>query len=343
VLEVDLVTTRRDWVAVLEQMDAHDYCHSYDFHHISSQNGEGDPIMFAVRDSAGRYVFCWPALWRAIPETSWPDLTSVYGYGGPLATNATLARASLERVLDSMRDLGAVSLFSRMHPIFIDQLPDDPAVRGELLGDVVVIDTRSQPDPITSYRSDHRRGIKRALKAGITTEIDAEGKRMDEFLALYREAMDFVGADDYYYFDKDYFSLLKEASDFQSVITFAQLGGKEIAAGLSLITNDIMHAYLGGSLPEYRKLAPMKVITAAEHEFAVSNGFGCIVLGGGLGLADDHLLKFKRGFSNNLKPFSVYKNILNKNIYEELCSSVGVSFNADGYFPAYRGVDRQPD
>ena len=46
-LEVERVTTRRHWAAVLNQMGAYDFCHSYDFHRISSQSVEGDPIMFA--------------------------------------------------------------------------------------------------------------------------------------------------------------------------------------------------------------------------------------------------------------------------------------------------------
>lgn len=335
-LGVDLVTTRDDWVAVLEQMGSYDYCHSFDFHRISSENGEGDPVMFAVKGAAGRYVFCWPALRRSIQGTHWCDISSVYGYGGPLFTGTGSIHSCLRLVLDGMRHLGAVSVFSRMHPLFIDQLPNDPTIRGELLGEVVVIDTRSQRDPVTSYRSDHRRGIRRAWKAGVSTEIDTKGERFDEFLSLYSAAMTSLEADAYYHFDRRYFRLLREASDFKTVLTFARLESKNIAAGLSLITNNIMQAYLGGSLPEYRHLAPMKVITATEHKFALDNGLESLVLGGGIGLADDHLLQFKRGFSHNLKPFHIYKNILNPNAYGELCDIAGAISDADHYFPAYR-------
>lgn len=333
---MDLVTTRDDWVAVLEQMGDYDYCHSFDFHHISSKNGEGEPIMFAVKNAAGQYVFCWPALRRSIPNTQWCDFTSVYGYGGPLFVGSSSARSCLSQVLNSMRDLGAVSVFSRMHPLFVEQLPDDPAVRGEALGDVVVINTREQQDPVTSYRSDHRRGIRRAWKAGVTTEVDVEGARLDEFLSVYSEAMSALEADAYYHFDREYFYQLRDAADFQVVLTFATYQGEQIGAGLSLITNKIMQAYLGGSLPAYRRMAAMKVITAREHQFALDNGLSSLVLGGGIGLADDQLLQFKRGFSHDLKLFYVYKNILNESVYKELCNDVEVASDLKGYFPAYR-------
>lgn len=334
-LGVDLVTTRNDWAAVLRQMGNYDYCHSFDFHHISSKNGEGEPIMFAVKNAACQYVFCWPALRRSIPDTPWCDITSVYGYGGPLFVGAGSVRSCLSRVLDCMRDLGVISVFSRMHPLFVEQLPDDPAVRGEVLGNVVIIDTRNQ-DPVTSYRSDHRRGIRRAWRAGVTTEIDIDGKRFDEFLSLYSEAMKALEADAYYHFDRKYFRLLRDATDFQTVLTFATYDGRAIGAGLSLITNRIMQAYLGGSLPAYRHMAPMKVITATEHQFASDHGLDSLILGGGVGLADDQLLQFKRGFSHDLKTFNIYKNILNLDVYEELCNDVGVAPNVDDYFPAYR-------
>lgn len=336
VLKVDLVTTRAEWVAVLQQMGRYDYCHSFDFHRISAKNGEGEPILFAVRDDADRFVFCWPALLRKIPGTPWCDLTSVYGYGGPLLVGRGSARAYLELVLNSMRELGAVSVFSRMHPVFMEQLPDDPALRGEYVGDVVVIDVAEQPEPITSYRSDHRRGIRRALKAGVTTEIDAEAKQIDEFLDVYTQAMEMLEADAYYHFDLQYLSMLRDASEFHAMITFARFEGKNIATGLSLISGGIMQAYLGGSLPEYRKLASMKLVTAVEHQFAVDQGLDLLILGGGLGLANDHLLQFKRGFAHNVKPFNLYKKILNQNAYETLCRRNGVDANGGGYFPAYR-------
>lgn len=335
-LEVDVIVDRAGWGEVLRQMPAYDYCHSYDFHWISSRNGEGRPALFALRDGAGEYVFCWPALQRPIAGTPWSDITSVYGYGGPLLTGRIPAARCLPLVLDRMRNLGAISLFSRMHPLFIDQLPDDPALRGELLGDIVVIDVQPDQDPLESYRKDHRRGIRRAIKAGVTTRVDTEGAGMDAFLDIYTEAMRALGAAEYYSFDRDYFQDLSRAEDFRVVITFAELEGRTIAAGLSLITKHIMQSFLGGSLSQYRDLAPMKLITEAEHRYAQGVGVRSLILGGGLGLADDDLLKFKEGFSNHLLPFYVYKKVLQPDAYAQLCARIGVAPSDTSYFPAYR-------
>lgn len=341
-LAVDVITDRAGWRDVLRQMPTYDYCHSYDFHWISARNGEGLPVLFALRDAAGRSVFCWPALQRPVAGTQWCDITSVYGYGGPLSTDRVPPEQCLPLVLERMRELGAISLFSRMHPMFIEQLPDDPALRGELLGDVVVIDVLPGQDTLESYRKDHRRGIRRAIKAGVTTRVDTDGARIGDFLDIYTEAMRSLGAADYYSFDREYFQHLSRAEDFKTVMTFAELDGKTIAAGLSLITNRIMQSFLGGSLPQYRDLAPMKLITEAEHRYAQDAGVRSLILGGGLGLADDDLLMFKKGFSDHLLPFYAYKKVLRPDAYSALCARLGMVADDSGYFPAYRTPDVAP-
>ena len=98
-------------------MNAYDFAHTYDFHHIARTYGEGEPMMVTVRNEAGEIVALWPTLKRGIGTTGWFDLTSVYGYAGPLVADGVGADAALQLILDFMREEGAVSLFSRMHPL----------------------------------------------------------------------------------------------------------------------------------------------------------------------------------------------------------------------------------
>lgn len=334
-LTLDVIKDRRRWQSTLERFSSYDFCHTFDFHELSQKNGEGEPCLFVVYDRGGESVFCWPMLQRDIDSTPWCDFTSVYGYGGPLIKDEDAVLSSYELILQELRELGAVTLFSRMHPLFVNQSGELTA-RGEQAGNVVIINTDLQHETIPTYRKDHRRGIRKAVNEGVEVFFDLECKNIDRFIDIYYEAMRELGASNYYYFTRSYFKDIVAAKDFETVLSFARLDGKDIAAGMALVTNDFMQSYLGGTVPKYKRLAPMKLINEREHAFAIENKIRHIILGGGVGGASDPVYKFKTGFSQSTMPFYIYKKIINHEIYQELCDEKGVDSNVDGYFPAYR-------
>lgn len=326
---------REGWGRVLRCFPAYDFVHTFDFHAISHENGEGTPVLFAVSQGDGDYVAFWPALRREIPGTDFVDLSGVYGYGGPLLKNGAAADDCLNLIFQGMRDMRVVALFSRMHPLFVNDLPDSE-LRGVKLGDVVVINVNSDEPPLTTYRPAHRYEIRKAQKMGVQLIVDDCCSGMRDFVDIYQQSMRDIGASDYYLFSERYFDSFGKSRDYRVFIIFAELEGVKIAASMFVVTGKIMQYYLSGTVDEFKKIAPSKSIIARAHELAFEMGVDRIVLGGGVGSREDALFDFKRGFSRATLPFYVFKKIINQKIYSELCASRGLDRDAVAYFPAYR-------
>lgn len=334
-MDVNVVSCGDQWKAVLNKIGKFDFVHTYDFHKVSADNGEGEPMLFVATDLNGRVMGCWPTLKRQIPGTDYVDLSGVYGYGGPLFAKDVEVAAVLKALWQGMEEFGAVSLFSRMHPLFVDWIEGE-AERGERLGDVVVIDVEPGEPHLPTYRGSHRREIVNAQKKGLMLEVDWDCAELKDFVGIYQGAMRDLNAREYYLFNEAYFQKVVAAEDFKVFIIFATFEGVKVAASMFIVTNDVMQYYLSGSDYAYRNLSASKAIVAKAHELAGELGVRNLILGGGVGSERDSLFKFKAGFSGNFKPFYVVKKVLSEKIYQDLCEVRQVSPDTSGFFPPYR-------
>jgi lipid II:glycine glycyltransferase (peptidoglycan interpeptide bridge formation enzyme) len=334
-MNAEVVSCVDVWKSALNEIGRFDFVHTYDFHKLSSDNGEGEPLLFVVRASNGKVLACWPTLKCIIPGTNYVDLSCVYGYGGPIFAESIDVALVMSELYQSMVNFGAVSLFSRMHSLFIDDITDD-VNRGEQLGDVVVIDVKRSGSHLMTYRGSHRREIVNAYKKGLEVVVDWDCAELDDFIDIYQNAMRDLNASDYYLFKKAYFEKIVAAVDFKVFIISASFEGVKIASSMFIVTNDLMQYYLSGSDYAYRNLNASKAIIAKAHELASELGVRKLILGGGVGSQKDSLFKFKAGFSKNFKPFYVVKKVLLPQVYLDLCEANQVSSDTFGFFPPYR-------
>lgn len=331
------VISEKEWGATLSVLGEHDFTHTFDFHRISESYGEGKPLAFVTYDETGRPVAMWPVLKRKIEATDLFDFTSVYGYAGPLLAPGVSSRQAVEAIFDAMARYGAVSLFSRMHPLFSGRL--DESIRGSQLGEIVVIDVGTSRDVLSRYRGSHRREIVKAQANGVIVSAGAGSSAIADFHTIYHQTMSDLGAKEYYFFDRAYLNALEAASDFRTLILFATLDGRKIAASMFIESGSLMQYYLSGTVSEFRHLAPSKLIIAEAHRLAVERGLSRLILGGGVGSGRDPLFDFKKGFSQLLLPFHVTRRILNNELYSALCAARGIDPQIVQFFPAYR-IDR---
>lgn len=339
-LQAEILQTKEQWNSVLNEYTSFDFVHTFDFHEISQKNGEGTPLLFSVKNEEGRCLVCWPTLRRGIPGTDRFDLGCVYGYGGGLvsrwATKHDLSGA-FDAIFESMRAFGAVSLFSRMHPLFSETLIGSD-IEGVDLGEVVVIDVAPTVDVLAGYRASHRYDIRRAANQGVEADVDFSCEHLDEFVEIYQQAMRDLESPNYYLFNEEYFSGMKAASDFKTLIIFGKYCGKRVAGAMFVVTENVMQYYLSGSLSEFRRLSASKLIIARAHELAIELGVEYIVLGGGVGSKSDLLFEFKSGFSKRVEKFQIFKKILDSDAYLAMCRNKGVDARGGGFFPAYRAT-----
>ena len=336
------------WTDVLGHSHQHDFHHLAGYHRLAQRRGEGRGFLFTYREAG--YLVALPLLLRPVDDddpAGLQDATSVYGYGGPIASHERIPEEIVQSfqaaLRDELVDRRVVAVFSRLHPL-IEQR-DLLAGLGELSagGLTVSVDlTLSPEDQWAGYSKKTRRIIRKAEEAGAICIDDRERVYRREWVEMYQETMRRVGAPSSYLFDEEYFELL--AAELGSVLHLfvALMDGRVAAAGLFTICDGIVQAHLGAFSQEYSKLSPTRFLDDTARRWAVEAGARVFHLGGGVGGREDSLFQYKAGFSDRRHKFATWRWIVDPTAYGELCErrgrldAPGISAGEEGYFPAYR-------
>lgn len=300
-------------------------------------------------------IVAWPFLLRPLRAVAglahvggglW-DATSVYGYPGPISSpGAQVDPAFLDRfgaaLQAAAKDLHLVTAFSRLNPLLENRRLVPSLGVLDALGETVSIDlslgTHTQ---WRNYRKSHRYEVNRARKEGMVAFHDENWRCFDEFVRLYTQTMDRVGAAERYFYDKLYFHQLREALGGRLKLFVAEHGGTVCSGALFVHTGKIVQYHLSGSAPDSGRLAPSKLVLDEARQWANSANAQLLHLGGGVGSQEDSLFRFKAGFSPTRHRFFVWKWIVLPEVCGELvrvtrdrsadCTDTTVDF-----FPAYR-------
>jgi hypothetical protein len=330
------ITTPEAWRHALHSFDRFESFHTWDFTRLEAGRLGCKAFALLVQQEGSRLFL--PLLDRAIPGTTACDLTSAYGYPGPLYEGFpdgfdTLWRAALER----LREKGYVSLFSRCSPVFTRRqaaLPEE----FRRAGDIVVVDLAlPEAEQQARYRTNHQRDIRRAIQSGLRIEHGTQDDIAD-FVRLYYTTMDKVHAHPDYYFSHDYIAALTQATDFRTRLYLCKQGERTVAAGVFLYCKGIAQYYLFGSDTASLRLGSGKYLIDTARREAAADGYATLVLGGGsAGKQGSQLLEFKRGFSKDLVSFHVIRCVLDTARYEELCRDCfATGYSRPDFFPLYR-------
>ena len=336
-MKVEIIRNEHGWRQALQRCPAYDFYHTWDFHAISKNNGEGQPVLFVIGDAQNGILL--PALERVISNTDWLDLSSVYGYPSPLAYGLSDQSDRIltlwEELLQFLRVRGYVSMFARGHPMLTPRILREKYY--ESIGDIVYVDcSLSEEEQIRKYRRNHKQNIKKLRKSGVGCVRGQGPVLLQKFQDIYEATMRSLGADDYYLFSEKYYQSLLLAQDFNTEIWIAELDGQPLSAGLLVYCGDFVEYHLSGTAPDYYSLAPSKLLIDEARRAATRTHKPYLILGGGYKNRADSLLNFKKGFSDQIAYFYIAKIILDHERYHMLCDDEETDF-----FPAYRVSDGQ--
>ncbi|MBB3188821.1 GNAT family N-acetyltransferase [Halomonas cerina] len=343
-----VVSSESEWRNVLETVGGYDFYHTWDYHEISRRNGEGQPLLFLYKNAA--CIIAWPLILRTFQAEGqeWKDVTSAYGYPGPLVKGEITAsdkRQWARCVVRWCQEHQVVSIFSRLNPLIDHNAVLEGLGEVKTMGTTIPIDLRMPLDiQREKFRSSLKRGINKLEKmGGVCEEVDPLSN-LDEFLTIYEETMRLRHANEYFFFSRDYYESLFSASDFDARMYGVYLEGRMVCAGIFVYTGNIVQYHLGGTLPDFYHCAPSKLLHDKVRIYATERGAEWFMLGGGVGGDDDPLLYFKSGFSRLKMPYRVANIIVNPVAYEWLedravasARKLGMPLDPD-YFPSYRSI-----
>jgi sugar O-acyltransferase (sialic acid O-acetyltransferase NeuD family) len=357
-----LTASSSQWSEFLERAP-HDFFHTSNYHQVSECFGKGKALL-AVYGDLDKFV-AWPYLVQEIEgfertaAENLRDITSVYGYAGPIGyacdqDNAFLASA-WDGMLEMWRSQSIVSVFTRLHPLlgnhrWLHHLRGDgemPALVDEGCGEgtTVAVDLSASPEETwNSYKRQLRQSLRRLMSLSMSTTPDPEWRHFDDFVRLYYKTMKRNGSASFYVFPARQFKQLKAALGPHGSLMVTEHEGEVAAAALLIEYAGIVNVHLLATDERFAQLSPSKLLIHEAQIWARSRGNRFLHLGGGRGSrSDDPLFRFKALFSSAFFPFHTCRWILNQSAYDDLAaerrnqsSKLRCGEMSKTHFPAYR-------
>lgn len=252
------------------------------------------------------------------------DFETAYGYGGPIVN--TESREWTDRALAEMCNCFErekyICGFIRFHPLLRNNTYCQKGICVIPDRHTVVMDLSVEEEGIwkTQISSKNRNMIRKAEKLGLKYLAEYDFASINEFAILYKETMDRLGADGFYYFDEGYYREYIREMSGRGFLGTVRLGGKLLGAALFMYTGPYGHYHLAGSDRTYNGYGINNFLLWNTARELKKQGVEQFHLGGGTGAStDDSLFKFKRSFSRIEKDFYIGKCIFNAEAYEEIC------------------------
>ncbi|MFX1383819.1 MAG: GNAT family N-acetyltransferase [Promethearchaeota archaeon] len=351
---MELITQREDWDTILRDdfQKYEDIYFKYEYFEIYANNFNVKPECIVWSDKNVKIFHSY--LVRDIKKIElfkafkYSDLTTPYGYGGPIVVEKTENRKkvlkSIEEFFNNYKnfalDHNYVCEFIRFHPFLKIWEYLKGNVEIQYLNDIVFVDlTKDLKQLWKECRTDRKRNIKKSRKLNCTVNINSNPQKNDikKFLYLYNITMDRNNALKKYYFSyeffKQHFRLLKN----NIILANAEYNGDVIGSSIFFYGNDNIHYHLSGS-EMVKNVTPSEIILWEVINWSKERGLRKLLLGGGRA-KNDSLFEFKRGFSNTYDPFYLGKIIFNKEIYNKLTKLAILNSSAKedpNFFPLYR-------
>lgn len=331
--------THARWAEFL-RTSRHDFYHLPEYAVLSARHDGGEACALVV-EGRGDESMLLPLIRRPL-QGGLSDVTSPYGYGGPLVNGSPeFMGEALSAGCEALAAEGVVSLFARLHPIINDRETDVPGTVVDH-GETVVIDLSKSAEELWSEtRKSHRQQITRARANGHRVYVDADLSHLASFGAMYRATMRRVGASEYYVFGDDYFEGLASALGPRANLFVLERDGVVSAAGIFVETDGIVQSHLTADEPSLTRGGTKKLLYDAVRRWAQERGDRWFHLGGGVGAASDSLWRFKAGFSRDRRRFRTLRVVILEPEYREFTAAAGTRTESmdgrdEAFFPPYR-------
>jgi serine/alanine adding enzyme len=280
----------------------------------------GDPTLLHLGNAVMACIV------RAIPGSDVRDVTTPYGYGGPVGA------ADFYEAYDAWcAERRVVSTFIRYHPLFENHLDAASPVNAAYSSPTV--GWQLEGDLLAGMHGKHRNTVRKAVRAGVTATASA-APDLAAFGTLYEMTMERQAAAEYYFFPPAYWERLGALGD-RLVLFDAMHEGEVVASALCMRGDRWLHYHLGATHNSARDLGASNLLLYEAALWGQEQELETFHLGGGAGGHEDSLFAFKQRFSPyGLREFWVGKAVHDEHAYREL--SGDAELDLDGFFPAYR-------
>jgi hypothetical protein len=336
------------WNEIVKSFNSYDVYYLADYVKAFKLHGDGEPTLFYYEDAnikainvgMKRDISLDMKFKGKIPDNTYFDMSTPYGYGGFLI-EGELSENSLMNLNKEYSSIckkeGIISEFVRFHPVINNEKNLKSIYDITTLGKTITVELFSKEHVWNNLASKNRNMIRKAEKSGVEIFWGRDPNLLDEFIGLYNATMDKDNAQEYYYFNRDFYNSILKDLKYNSLLFYAVFEKKIIAMSMVMYSNEKIHYHLSASDRNYLKLAPTNLLLHEVACWGCENGYKNLHLGGGLGSKEDSLYKFKKVFNKNSNTtFSIGKKIFCEEKYDELVRIRDIEDHYSSYFPLYR-------
>lgn len=318
---------RAGWREALERVGEVDATCLPEYHLAYALRIAGSqPLLWTF--SEGRRHFIYPYLLTPVvvgdAGTPWFDITSIYGYTGPLANtddNDFLQAAwqAFDRYAAAHK---IVAEFVRFSPFNINQRFAHPAatvLENRTLAASRLPDSREAL--LQSLGSKTRNMLRKAERSGLAAREVALPQYLPQFRALYDQTMARNQAPGFFRYDDAYWERLLALGPAGLRLFGTFEGERMVAASMAVAHGRSGLYHLGASLGEYAKLGAGNLSLFSMSCGLMEAGVAFLnMTGGRTSAADDALLLFKRSNANGTAAFHIGKRIVDPLAYNALAA-----------------------
>jgi hypothetical protein len=341
------VNDRQLWLAELENIKEL----NPDLHYFPEYCGlfrdEAEVRLFIYRE--GTVSVIYPFLLRKVNVIPWltgrleadlHDITSVYGYGGPLAS-----KGAGKNILDGFNSCfsnyceknNIITEFIRFHPLLGNHQLLENYVQVERVSSIVCIDlTTSDKNIWSGYARNNRKNINKAYREGLEVILEEKPDHFTDFRSIYHHTLERNEAEKFYYFNNRFYDYLHAQLKGNFIYAHTIKDGRIISTELLLYNETYIHSFLGGTLEEFYDVRPNNILKHEVIKWAKDRGIKHFLLGGGY-REGDGIFRYKRSFTSGpALDFYIGKKLHNHKAVSMLEQMMTVKNRAGSYFPAYR-------
>lgn len=311
---------------------------------LAEEKAESYPIYIFVLEESDNIVL-FPSIIRKVNDlTCFRDLDNIYcdmitphEYSGPLTDlNGTDILKKFYCELEFYcHKHNIIYQFLRLNP-YLDSCLCKDYIDVQLSCQQVYIDLEVSCEMLWSdYSSVTRRNIKRSEKHDLKfRELDSTNENILRFMYLYQDAMDYLKARKFFYFNETYFDSLLKNCDSKLFEVYSNKKDM-IASGIVLLDDKVVYYHLGAFDRNYSLSRPMNYLIHSMILWCKNNNYTIFHLGGG----GKSLFHFKSGFSKKRIDYFIGTKIYSEYIYNKLCTlwkSNYPQFSGIKFMPQYR-------
>ena len=318
------------WRNALTRFEKVDVCQLPEYHVAYSRLIEdAKPLLWKFE--AGNDYFCYPFILSPViikkstglaVRTEYSDISSVYGYSGPLST--TDDKNFLDRAWTKFDEFVAennvIAEFTRFS-LYSDNKnlahKDTTIEYNRLLAASQLPATEKLL--FQALNSKTRNMIRKAWSSNLEAREIKLTDYLVEFRTLYNSTMKRRQASDFFHFNSKYFDDLLALPECEICLTGVFSENILITVALALTHGKASIYHLGASLSEYANKGAGNLVLFEMGKNLIDRGVEFLTAGGGTTVdEEDSLFRFKKNNTLNVGKYFIGKRILNPVAYRDV-------------------------